>query len=235
MTVAEEQNKVDNPSDLQSETIDLENQIDGETDETEVPTEESSAFALKMINSVKAMNSGELSHYEMVNSFSLAGELKCLFMFIQGLPHRPILPMYPEAPFLISIGQLCKERCEFKWTRGGEPTIILFEKNSDNVVKSIVLDVRCNVPYCYPAEQTSSNESRECESASLGPSPSGANEDEAADDEDSDTEPLVAQPFPGPMRPDAPAVGTDDSVAQTRQKKRTKKDQLKTKTKKILI
>ena len=105
MTVAEEHNKADNNlSDLKSETIDLENQIDGETDETEVPVEESSAFALKMINSVKAMNSGELSHYEMVNSFSLAGELKCLFMFIQGLPHRPILPMYPEAPFLFFKG-----------------------------------------------------------------------------------------------------------------------------------
>ena len=105
MTVAEEQNKADNnPSDLQSETIDFENQIDGERDETEVRAEESSAFALKMINSVKAMNSGELSHYEMVNSFSLAGELKCLFMFIQGLPHRPILPMYPETPFLFFKG-----------------------------------------------------------------------------------------------------------------------------------
>ena len=105
MTVAEEHNKADNNlSDLKSETIDLENQIDGETDETEVPVEESSAFALKMINSVKAMNSGELSHYEMVNSFSLAGELKCLFMFIKGLPHRPILPMYPEAPFLFFKG-----------------------------------------------------------------------------------------------------------------------------------
>ena len=105
MTVAEEQNEADNnPFDLQSESFDLENQIDGETDETEVPAEESSAFALKMINSVKAMNSGELSHYEMVNSFSLAGELKCLFMFIKGLPHRPILPMYPEAPFLFFKG-----------------------------------------------------------------------------------------------------------------------------------
>jgi hypothetical protein len=105
MTVAEEQNEADNnPFDLQSESFDLENQIDGETNETEVPAEESSAFALKMINSVKAMNSGELSHYEMVNSFSLAGELKCLFMLIQGLPHRPILPMYPEAPFLFFKG-----------------------------------------------------------------------------------------------------------------------------------
>ena len=65
--------------------------------------EESSEFALKMINSVKAMNSGELSHCEMINSFSLADELKCLFMFIQA-PHRPILPMYPETPFLFLKG-----------------------------------------------------------------------------------------------------------------------------------
>ena len=68
------------------------------------PVEESSEFALKMINSVKAMNSGELSHYEMINSFSLADELKCLFMFIQALPHRPILPIYPETPFLFFKG-----------------------------------------------------------------------------------------------------------------------------------
>ena len=68
------------------------------------PREESSEFALKMINSVKAMNSGELSHYEMVNSFSLADELKCLFMFMQALPHRPIVPMYPESPFLFFKG-----------------------------------------------------------------------------------------------------------------------------------
>ena len=76
-------------------------------DEDEAPQLlESSEFALKMINSVKAMNTGELSHYEMVNSFSLADELKCLFMFIQALPHRPIVPMYPEAPFLFFKGVL---------------------------------------------------------------------------------------------------------------------------------
>ena len=68
------------------------------------PLQESSEFALKMINSVKEMNSGQLSHYEMVNSFSLTDELKCLFMFIQALPHRPIVPMYPETPFLFFKG-----------------------------------------------------------------------------------------------------------------------------------
>ena len=52
-------------------------------DEDEAPQLlESSEFALKMINSVKAMNSGELSHYEMVNSFSLADELKLSLIHI---------------------------------------------------------------------------------------------------------------------------------------------------------
>ena len=65
---------------------------------------ESSEFALKMINAVKSMNMDEISHYEMVNSFTLADELKCLFMFIKALPYNPIVPMYPEAPFLFFKG-----------------------------------------------------------------------------------------------------------------------------------
>ena len=75
-------------------------------DEEEIDTtqEESSEFALKMINSVKAMNSEQISHYEMVNAFTLADELKCLFLFIKSLPHSPILPMYPETPFLFFKG-----------------------------------------------------------------------------------------------------------------------------------
>ena len=65
---------------------------------------ESSELALKMINAVKSMNLEEITHYEMVNSFALANELKCLFMFIKALPYSPIIPMYPEAPFLFFKG-----------------------------------------------------------------------------------------------------------------------------------
>ena len=57
-----------------------------------------------MINAVKSMNMEEISHYEMVNSFTLADELKCLFMFIKALPYNPIVPMYPETPFLFFKG-----------------------------------------------------------------------------------------------------------------------------------
>lgn len=66
--------------------------------------EESSELALRMINSVKSLNSDQISHYEMVNAFTLADELKCLYLFIKSLPHSPILPMYPETPFLFFKG-----------------------------------------------------------------------------------------------------------------------------------
>ena len=63
-----------------------------------------SEFALKLVNSVKAMNSGEFSYHEMINSFVLADELKCLFLFLKALPYNPISRIYPETPFLIFKG-----------------------------------------------------------------------------------------------------------------------------------
>ena len=72
--------------------------------EAETDPRESSEFALKMINAVKAMNNGEITHYEMVNSFSLADELKCLYLFVKALPYNPIAKIYPEVPFLFFKG-----------------------------------------------------------------------------------------------------------------------------------
>ena len=92
---------------------------------------ESSEFALKMINSVKAMNSGELSHYEMVNSFSLADELKCLFMFIQALPHRPIVPMYPETPFLFFKGVILPRSFDLTEEMANDVETFMKGKNSE--------------------------------------------------------------------------------------------------------
>ena len=90
---------------------------DSEVHELEVGTEdvheastaeeishEKSEFALKLVNALKAMNSGELSYHEMINSFVLADELKCLFLFIKALPYNPISRIYPETPFLIFKG-----------------------------------------------------------------------------------------------------------------------------------
>ena len=61
-------------------------QSQDESSETEFDSKLSSEFALKMINAVKSMNNGEITHHEMVNSFSLADELRCLYLFIKALP-----------------------------------------------------------------------------------------------------------------------------------------------------
>ena len=95
------------------------------------PLQESSEFALKMINSVKEMNSGQLSHYEMVNAFSLSDELKCLFMFIQALPHRPIVPMYPEAPFLFFKGVLLPRSFDLTEEMANDVETFMKGKNSE--------------------------------------------------------------------------------------------------------
>ena len=84
-----------------------------------------------MINSVKAMNNGELSHYEMVNSFSLEDELKCLFMFIQALPHSPIVPMYPEAPFLFFKGVLVPRSFDLTEEMASDIEVFMKGKNSE--------------------------------------------------------------------------------------------------------
>ena len=65
---------------------------------------ESSEIAIKLVNAVKSMNSGEITHYEMVNSFNSSNELQCLFLFVRALPYNPIAKIYPETPFLFFKG-----------------------------------------------------------------------------------------------------------------------------------
>ena len=75
-----------------------------EVSNAEEISHEKSEFALKLVNAVKEMNSGALSYHEMINSFVLADELKCLFLFIKALPYNPISRIYPETPFLVFKG-----------------------------------------------------------------------------------------------------------------------------------
>lgn len=87
----------------------LEIKIEGPANDEAATSEEQlaqnkSEFALKLVNAVKAMNSGEFSYHEMINSFVLADELKCLFLFLKALPYNPISRIYPETPFLIFKG-----------------------------------------------------------------------------------------------------------------------------------
>ena len=72
--------------------------------EKEMNQQDISDFAFKLVNSVKSMNMGEISYHELAMSFTIADELKCLFLFIKSLPFDPIAPIYPETPFLFFKG-----------------------------------------------------------------------------------------------------------------------------------
>ena len=77
---------------------------DSAENQEEVDAKASSEFALKLVNALKALNNEEITHYEMVNSFNSAEELRCLYLFIRALPYNPIVKIYPEAPFLFFKG-----------------------------------------------------------------------------------------------------------------------------------
>ena len=79
-------------------------QLSDDSQDNEFDSRISSEFALKMINAVKSMNNGEITHHEMVNSFSMSDELRCLYLFIKALPYNPIAKIYPEVPFLFFRG-----------------------------------------------------------------------------------------------------------------------------------
>jgi len=66
--------------------------------------QDASEFSVKLVNSVKSMNTGEISYHELAMSFTVADELKCLFLFIKSLPFDPITSIYPETPFLFFKG-----------------------------------------------------------------------------------------------------------------------------------
>ena len=81
-----------------SDNEEITNENDG------VTSKFSDDFAFKLVNAVKSMNQGEISYYELINSFSLADELKCLYLFVKALPYDAIIPIYPETPFLFVKG-----------------------------------------------------------------------------------------------------------------------------------
>ena len=68
----------DNPEDISK--IAHESQ-DVQSDEEIEHKQDASEFAFKLVNSVKSMNTGEISYHELAMSFTIADELKCLFLF----------------------------------------------------------------------------------------------------------------------------------------------------------
>ena len=100
-TLAE--NTIEEPEENKAEIKIVDSISDDQSDEQD-NSKATSEFALKLVNALKSMNNEEINHYEMVNLFSSAEELRCLFLFIRALPYNPIVKIYPEAPFLFFKG-----------------------------------------------------------------------------------------------------------------------------------
>ena len=100
-TVAE--NIIDEPAENTSDDKKMVSS-DGEVLDEQETSKASSEFALKLVNSIKSLNNEEITHYELVNLFNSAEELRCLFLFIRALPYNPIAKIYPEVPFLFFKG-----------------------------------------------------------------------------------------------------------------------------------
>jgi hypothetical protein len=101
---SQDREKIANEVGSTSENTESESNLDPQSLSDVDESKAISEFSFKLVNSVKSMNLGEISYYEMVNAFSLADELKCLYLFIRALPYDPIIPIYPETPFLFFKG-----------------------------------------------------------------------------------------------------------------------------------
>ena len=91
----------------------------------------SSEFALKLVNSMKSLNNEEITHYELVNLFNSADELRCLFLFIRALPYNPIAKIYPEVPFLFFKGVMVPQSFDLSEEMAQDIEIFMKGQNSE--------------------------------------------------------------------------------------------------------
>jgi hypothetical protein len=77
--------------------------------ETDVRSEQEqqkfeSDFAIKMVDTLVAINEQQISTYELPNRFFTTDELSCFGFFTKSVPLSPIPAIYPESGFLLFQG-----------------------------------------------------------------------------------------------------------------------------------
>ena len=103
----------------------------GEALDEQETSKASSEFALKLVNSMKSLNNEEITHYELVNLFNSADELRCLFLFIRALPYNPIAKIYPEVPFLFFKGVMVPQSFDLSEEMAQDIEIFMKGQNSE--------------------------------------------------------------------------------------------------------
>ena len=85
------------------------NDVQAVPNEPEVRTETEqqkfeSDFAIKMVDTLVAINEQQISSYELPNRFFTTDELTCFNFFLNSVPVNPLPAVYPENGFLIFRG-----------------------------------------------------------------------------------------------------------------------------------
>ena len=84
------------------ETVLTEDEVYVRSDEEQQKFE--SDFAIKMVDTLVAINEQEISSYEIPNRFFTTDELSCFGFFSNSVPINPLPAVYPENGFLIFRG-----------------------------------------------------------------------------------------------------------------------------------
>ncbi|MDA9317590.1 hypothetical protein N9567_02765 [Planktomarina temperata] len=94
--------EVEQPSDAASEEVVADGEIEIRSEQEQQKFE--SDFAIKMVDTLVAINEQQISSYELPNRFFTTDELNCFGFFSNSVPVNPLPAVYPENGFLIFRG-----------------------------------------------------------------------------------------------------------------------------------
>ncbi|MDB2605750.1 hypothetical protein N9Y41_03505 [Planktomarina temperata] len=94
--------EVEQPSDAASEEVVADGEIEIRSEQEQQKFE--SDFAIKMVDTLVAINEQQISSYELPNRFFTTDELNCFGFFSNSVPVNPLPAVYPENSFLIFRG-----------------------------------------------------------------------------------------------------------------------------------
>ena len=93
---------VEQPLDAASEEVVADGEIEIRSEQEQQKFE--SDFAIKMVDTLVAINEQQISSYELPNRFFTTDELNCFGFFSNSVPVNPLPAVYPENGFLIFRG-----------------------------------------------------------------------------------------------------------------------------------
>lgn len=97
-----EKQTVDSSEDAAAAAVEIEGDVEVRSEEEQHKFE--SDFAIKMVDTLVAINEHQVSSYEIPNRFFTTGEISCFGFFSNSVQVNPLPAIYPENGFLLFRG-----------------------------------------------------------------------------------------------------------------------------------